>query len=233
MLMTSRPHPYALAVALSAALSGHGAGYTVPVPSPEEVIARHVASRGGIDAWKRIASIRRTYEFGGMTIVGLWSGDRARLDQFTDDRTEVSAIDAKSGWTQRSWEGPAARSIAGAEAQEVRERAALGFELFLVRELGLKVAVAGEETYGRAPVIKLAVETPSGEHLSLLLDAKTYLEVARLRVVNGPDGPEEIVTRMLDYRPEAGILMAHEIGPGYASYKINEAVDPSWFQRPK
>src|SRR5205085_7551220 len=100
-------------------------------------------------------SIRRTYELSGLTIEGLWAGDRARMDQFSDDRNEMSAADGTSGWTRRSWVGPAAQPLTADAVKDVRERAALGFELFLVKELGVKVAVAGEETYARAPVLKL------------------------------------------------------------------------------
>jgi hypothetical protein len=203
------------------------------LPTAAEVIAHHIAARGGGDAWKRITSIRRTYEISGLTIEGLWAGERARMDQFSDERTEVSAVDTTSAWTRRSWEGPAATPLTADAARDVRERAALGFELFLVKELGLKVTVAGEETYARAPVLKLAVDMPIGGRVSVLLDAKSYLEVARLRVVNGPDGAEEIATLIRDHRPEGGILMPHEIGPGYVRYKINETVDPAWFQKPR
>ena len=203
------------------------------VPSADDVIARHIAARGGIEAWQKIKSIRRTYEISGLTIEGLWAGERARMDQFSDERTEVSATDGKSGWTRRSWEGPAAQTMTVEGIKDVRERAALGFELFLVKELGLKVAVSGEEIYARAPVLRLFVDLPAGGRVSILLDAKTYLEVARLRVVNGPDGPDELATLVRDYRPEAGVLMPHEIGPGYVRYKINETVDPAWFQKPR
>lgn len=223
-----------VAVCLAAlAFTGQTGNAVTPGPTTDDVIARHIAARGGLEAWKQIKSIRRTYEVSGLTIAGLWSGDRARMESFSDDRTEVSAADATSGWTQRSWDGPAAQSMTTDAARNVRERAALGFELFLVKELGLKVTVAGEDIYDRAPVLKLSLDMPAGGRVSLLLDAKTYLEVARFRVVSGPDGAEQLTTEMRDYRPEGGILMPHTIGPGYVSYKVNETLDPAWFQKPK
>jgi hypothetical protein len=233
MFMTSGTYLRAAVCFFGFALSGRTAGADRSLWTADEVVARHIAARGGVEAWQKIKSIRRTYEISGLTIEGLWAGDRARMDQFADDRTEVSATDGTSGWTQRSWDGPAGQTMTADAVKDVRERAALGFELFLVKELGLKVAVAGEEIYARAPVLRLSVDLPAGGRVSILLDAKTYLEVARLRVVNGSDGPEELAILVGDYRPEAGILMPHEIGPGYVRYKINEALDPTWFQKPK
>jgi len=71
------------------------------------------------------------------------------------------------------------------------------------------------------------------ERMSLFLDAKTHVEVARARIVNGPDGAEEMVTEMRDYRAEGGTLVAHQIGSGYVTYKINETIDPTWFAKPR
>lgn len=204
-----------------------------PLPTADEIIALHVKARGGLDVWRKLTSIRRVFEIDGLTVAGLWAGDRAWLDQFSEGRTELSATDGKSGWTRWSYDGSGTRDLGVAEVNDVRERAAMGLELFLVKELGLRVTVAGQETFNRAPVIRLSIDTPAGQRLSLLLEAKTYLEVARARNVNGPDGAEEMVTEMRDYRAEGGILMAHQIGSGYVTYTINETIDPAWFAKPR
>lgn len=231
--MTVRASIRAGTLVLALAWSVLPAGARGPLPTADEVVARHLAARGGVEAWKQVKSVRRIYEIGGMTIAGLWAGDRTRMDQFTDDQSEVSATIGDTGWTQRPSDGQAARGLAGAEASDVRERAALGLELLLVRELKLKVAVAGEETLGRTTVIRVSIESPAGRRLSLLLDAKTWLEVARAHTANGPDGAEQLTTEMGDYRPEGGILMPHQIGPGFVRYKINEPIDPGWFEKPR
>jgi hypothetical protein len=37
---------------------------------------------------------------------------------------------------------------------------------------------------------------------------------------------------MQGYRAVGGILLAHEIGPGFVTYKINEPIDAATFQKP-
>jgi hypothetical protein len=207
-------------------------------PTVEEVLSAHVAARGGAEAWRVVTSLVRSQTNQQLTVETAWvraapgQPDRARMDQNSAEYGigETRAFDGQTGWMQ---ETAGLRQLSSVEVQELREDAAGMVELLAAKDLGLQVSMAGADSLDGRPVWKLAVNLRSGRKLMLWLDAKTWLEVGRSKVVTAPDGGAvEIWTALGDYRKVSGVELPHAINNSAATYKINVPLAESYFKKP-
>lgn len=157
--------------------------------------------------------------------------DRVRIDQNSQYRSgETRAFDGVTGWEQGE---SGLRQLSSAEVQELREDAAGMVELLAVKDLGLQVSMAGADSLDGKPVWKLAVSLRSGRKLTLWLDAKTWLEVGRSKLVATPDGATtEVWTTFGDYRKVNGLQLPYAINDAVATYRINVPIADSYFRKP-
>lgn len=80
-------------------------------------------------------------------------------------------------------------------------------------ERGYTFDYAGEVPAGeKKNLLRILVTQRRGTPFSILLDPETYFIVARLEQHSAPSGRNvQIVTRFDDYRPVAGVLIAHRV----------------------
>ncbi len=200
----------------------------------EAIVARHLAARGGQATWDALSSIRRTCRADSFVIAATWAGDSVRLDQFETEggAQESRAASGAGGWTQTA--GHASQPLSGDAIAALKNTAAMGFELFVRRALGVTIALAGEEQVDGRPAHKLTLTHPAAARIDLLLDKETGLEVARVRHIVMPDGAaSESRSRVRDHRAAGGVLFPHAIGLCAAEWAANVDAPASLFARPR
>jgi len=197
-----------LALAALAGLAGGG-------PSPlDDVLARHLAARGGRERLEAVASarVRGMLTLGpGVTSPFLleWRRpDQLRLDVEILGEPAVQAFDGETAWTQ-SGDEPPERLPDSAIAGMRRQADLLGGPLLAPPEAGHRVELLGRlAAPDGADSVALAVELAGGEHLTIHLDPESLLETAQ-RSEQRVDGEAVTVatTTFADYRTVGGLLL--------------------------
>lgn len=183
-------------------------------------IARiHVEAIGGMARVRELAGLRMTGQVtarGASVPVVLLAArpNRIRMETRFPDRTVVQAYDgANPPWELDPAHSAPAEPRALSPAAAERFLADAEFDDPLVRRVEGKATVefAGEtEVRGRRLLRLLVARTPA-ENIFILLDPETYLIAFRVQELARSGRRVEIVTRYDNFRPVAGVLLAHEV----------------------
>ena len=209
------------AVALAAAAVA-GPKATVTSLSAEQIVARNVAARGGLEAWRRV---------GTMVWVGHIQSAHApvasmpfTLEQQRPNKTrfEISALGQKSvrvfdgtqGWKLRAAQNagrPDAQPFAAEELKFARAGEGIDGPLIDSAAKGNLVTLEGLDEIEGHTAYRLEVRLLAGERDRLWIDAKSFLDIRCDRVVDGPGPaglPRKVVTLLYrDYKTFDGLKM--------------------------
>lgn len=162
----------------------------LPLPASamtaEEVIARHVAARGGAEAWARIDSMKISGTFTAFSKSAPFVLQRKRdrrfhIDHVLDDKRVIIGYDGETAWWDNPWRQAGVQRVApGPDLQALISRVDFATPLFDHEQLGYRVGLLGEVEFEGLPVIGLELTRPDGAVETWYLDPQTYLEVARL-----------------------------------------------------
>jgi hypothetical protein len=223
----------------------------LPAESVDELIARHIAARGGYERLMAVQTMRitRTHgTFGGNVPVVVTRQRPALLrveQRLPNGRTVARGVNATAAWdttpdgkvTERSAEAAADTRAIDAD-----------FDGLLVdyRKKGHTVAYAGRDRTGGVDTHKLAVTLSTGAVRTVFLDASTYLERKQVGTLTMPQGQAVPVTLTFgDYREVEGIMMPFAIDEERDAFpvqtiaiyvekvELNVPVDPSAFEPPR
>jgi len=187
-------------------------------PSVDDLVAKSVAARGGDAKVKAIQSIKVTGTMTAptgmqlpLTILVKRPG-LIRTEMNLQGNSFVQAYDGTTAWVVNPMTGSSEPKPSGeSDAKNIRN----GAESFLDGPLvdykakGSKLEFAGKEDVNGSPAYKLKVTTKSGMEMTVYLDSKSYLEVRTTTKVSQMGQEMEVDTYPGDYKPEAGVLMAH------------------------
>jgi hypothetical protein len=198
-------------------LASHaGAAETV-----DEVVARHIAARGGAKKILAIQSLRMTGRAAsGPGKVALVSRQvkrpgRLRNEVAFQGITGVYVWDGTRGFEVAPFNGNMDLGALSPENAQLAEQQA-DFDGPLVdwKTKGHSVELAGREKVGDRELLKLVVTLKSGAVLKLYLDPKTYL-LARTESTRSYRGHDvEVETLLGDYRKVGGVYFPHSIESG-------------------
>ncbi len=219
----------------------------------DEIVARHVEARGGMEQIRAIRSLRLTGKvlFGGgdFSLEAAWGRAAVRPGQLREEvtlqgLTAVDAWDGKDAWSVQPFGGR--RDPERISADEARARAQeADFEGPLVgwREKGHTVEYLGTEDVDGTAAHKLRVTLKDGDVVTLYLDPDLFLTIreARKRIVRGTEQLQE--SDFGSYEPVAGVLFPFSIESGppnrprQAKLTIERAeanveIDPALFRFP-
>jgi len=234
-----------LAAALLAAAPAF-AGETV-----DEVVAKNLEARGGVERLTSIQSVRMigTLTLGPGTQAGISMEFRrpkmVRTEYTIQGKTAVQAFDGRVAWQVMPFSGKTeAEVMTGDDRASMEEQADVEGELVEWKAKGLAVELLGRESPGGVDAWKLRITRKSGAVKTMWLDAATYLEVREEseRTVQGK--PVVWVTTLSDYRDVGGrkVPFVTESRPkeGAGSQKITLAtvefdvpIDPALFRMPE
>lgn len=246
-------------VAVAAIAIGLAAGAYALVPargrrlSVEEIVARNVAARGGLDAWRKTET---------MVWVGHIESARApvsslqfELAQKRPNKTHlqinalgdksVRAFDGVHGWKARSTRGrPEVQPYTPQESKFAQAGHGIDGPLIDHAAKGNSVSLAGVDEVQGHKAYHLIVRLAQGGEEEVWVDTGTYLEVRYDRTAEGPGGaPRRVSTLYDDYRSVEGLripfLLETGGGPGAPPDKmrietvvLNAPLDDSRFGNP-
>ncbi len=185
----------------------------------DEIVARHIAARGGQDKLAAIQTVKltRTVASGiGTTLRVIVYKKRPALMRVEQGPAQPGAamtprgINADAVWDMAQGKIVPRQPQLAAEAREVDG----DFDGMLVgwREKGHSVAFAGRETLPGGETLKLTVTLKSGLVRTVYLDAKTFLDRRHTGVLNLPNGRRFDITIDFDnWRDVDGVKFPFDI----------------------
>lgn len=206
------------------ALGGWGAWAAEPAPlTVEQILARHVEARGGLEKIRALRSLRRTGHvvFPGMkidmSVVELRARPgRVRVENVLHGLTSIDAWDGKVAWKVRPFNGRKDPERTSAdEAKALRLTADLDGPLVEPRSKGHSVTLLGIEELDGTPCYKLRVDLKWGDQLFSYVDPESFMVLRELQrtVIRGAEQFSEVDYG--DYEKVAGVYvpMLEESGP--------------------
>lgn len=210
----------------------------------DEVIARNLAAKGGMDRIQQVNSLRQTAEFtvqglsGTMTILTM-RPNLMRQELDLGGQKIASGFDGETPWMVNPASGSSqAIVMQGPQADMVRRQASFDGPLVDYKEKGIKAELLAPEA-GGAATHHLRLTHPDGQVQHLYLDPDTFLET-RI-VTEAPEGTVE--QRLSDFREVEGLTMPFMVEvimagqPGgtlkVTKVEINPSLDVSMFRIPR
>jgi outer membrane lipoprotein-sorting protein len=179
----------------------------------DEVIAKSVEARGGLDKVKAVQSLRWTgkMEFGpGIEAPGVYvqkRPDLARLDFTLQGLTATQAYDGKSAWAIMPFTGKKdPEAMTEDDTKQMQEDADIDGPLVEYKAKGHQVELLGKEQIEGTDSYKLKLTHKNGNVKLIYLDADSGLEIKEVskRMVRGTE--QETETSFSDYREVNGLM---------------------------
>jgi outer membrane lipoprotein-sorting protein len=183
-------------------------------PTVDELIAKNVKARGGMDKLKAVNSIRihgRMVMAQGMEAPFTMMQKRPKMTrtEFTlQGMTGMQVYDGKNAWMVMPFMGKKDPEAMPAEqAQMLDEQADMDGPLVDYKEKGNKVELLGKEQVEGADAYKLKITLKNGQERIVYLDAESGLEVKTeaKRTVRGSEVEGE--SYLSDYKEVNGLMM--------------------------
>jgi outer membrane lipoprotein-sorting protein len=206
-------------------LPGLGFALVLCVPASaetvDELIAKNVAAKGGLDRIKAVQSLRLT---GKMTVgpgmeapatIELKRPNKMRLDLTYQGMSLVQAFDGKAGWQIIPFQGnPNPEPMSPEDLQDAEENADMDGPLVDYKAKGHEVELVGKEKVEGTDTYKIKVTRKTGKLEYIYLDAESYLEIKgeSKRMVRGTE--QEAEQTIGDYKEVGGILYPHALEGG-------------------
>ncbi len=217
----------------------------------EQVIARNIEARGGLDKLKAIKSLRLTGKLAvaqsleAPVVVELKRPASFRMEYTLQGLTGVSAYDGKTGWRIMPLLGNKdAEPMSEEELKLAAEQADIDGPLVDYKHKGNTVELVGKESADGAPAYKLKVKLKNGGLRTIYLDADSFLEIkTESKVTIG--GTERAGESSLgDYKEVDGLMFACSVEAGekgsamkqkmtFEKIEVNPTIDDARFKMPE
>ncbi len=179
----------------------------------DEVIAKNVQARGGMDKIKSVQTIRSsgTMTMGpGMEAPGSLiqkRPDMARLEFTVQGLTAVQAYDGKDAWQIMPFTGKKdPETMSADDKKDLEENADIDGPLVDYKSKGNKVELLGKDKLEGTDAYKLKATLKNGDVVTIYLDADSFLEIKEQvkRSVRGTE--QEVETALGDYKEVNGLM---------------------------
>lgn len=216
----------------------------------DEIIAKNVQARGGMDKLKAVQSIKSTATMAmgpGMEAPGLLiqkRGNLARLEFTIQGLTAVQAYDGKNAWQIMPFMGKKDPELMSSdEAKEVEEMADIDGPLVDYKTKGNQVELLGKDKIEGTDAYKMKVSLKNGDVQTFYIDADSFLEIKE-ETKRNVRGTEQVVESSIgDYKEVNGIVLPFAIESGVKGsnekqkltinkIEINVPADDSIFKMP-
>jgi len=216
----------------------------------DEIIAKNIQARGGLDKLKSVQTIKATATMAmgpGMEAPGMLiqkRGNLARLEFTVQGLTAVQAYDGKNAWQIMPFTGKKDPELMPAdEAKEIEETADVDGPLVDYKSKGHQVELLGKEKVEGTDAYKLKVSLKNGDVLTVYIDADSFLTIKEetKRTVRGT---EQVVEQSIgDYKDVNGLIIPFAMESGVkgsqerekltiTKIELNVPADDSIFKMP-
>jgi hypothetical protein len=187
-------------------------------PSVDDLIAKSIEARGGLEKMKAVQSIRMT---GKMTmgqgmeapmVLEMKRPKSMRMEFTFQGMTGVQAYDGKAGWALMPFGGKKDPEPMSAEdLQEADENADMDGPLVDYKSKGYTVELVDKEKVEGSDAYKIKVNMKNGNVRYIYLDADTMLEIKSegKRMVRGSE--VEFESTVGDYKEVGGLMIPYSI----------------------
>jgi outer membrane lipoprotein-sorting protein len=216
----------------------------------DEIVAKTVEARGGMDKLKSVKSIKSTgkMELGpGMEAPGvMWQmrPDMVRLEFTLQGMTAVQAYDGASAWMIMPFTGKKdPEAMTADDTKELQEDADIDGPLVDYKSKGNTVELLGKDKLEGTDAYKVKVTLKNGDIKTIYLDSDSYLEIKEegKRTVRGSE--QEFESSLSDYREVNGIMFPFAVESGVKGsqqkqkltidkIELNVPVEPATFKMP-
>ncbi len=219
-----------LLVPIQAPSSAAAADLTV-----DEVIAKHIEARGGLDAWGKIASLKATGSFTGFSKVSPFTLHRERggaaprrganasesflganakyhFDHVLDGKPITIGYDGETAWWINLWyRVPWAQKIVGHDLKVFMQDVDFESPFFHYQDKGYQVELLGDGELDGQKALKLRLTRTDESVETWYLDPETYLELGY--DAEGSDFGRPMPQRAFfdDFREVDGVIVPHFI----------------------
>jgi outer membrane lipoprotein-sorting protein len=195
-----------------------GALFAVPASAQtaEEIVARNMKAKGGIEKLKSVTTMRTT---GTMTlapgvevpfVMEQKRPNSMRMEITIQGQTVVQAYDGKTGWMLNPMSGRNVPEPMPEDAlRQVDLQADMDGPLVDFKAKGSTAELIGKEKVEGADAYKIKLTLKTGDTLFIYLDADQFLEVkmdAKMKI-RGTD--VDSTTTIGDYKEVGGLMFAH------------------------
>jgi outer membrane lipoprotein-sorting protein len=220
-------------------------------PTAEELAAKNIQARGGLEKIRAVESMRMT---GTMrlgdeslpTLLEIKRPAKTRWEFTLEGQTAVQAYDGTTAWMTMPFAGiTEPQPMSASETADIELQADIDGPLVDSAAKGITIELVGREKVdGDVDAWRLKVKRKSGDTRDLYLDAKTYFQVLAV-TRRSVDGREvEIRSRIGDYRDVSGLMLPHSFEASavgvpetqslkFEKVELNVPIDDSRFTMPK
>jgi outer membrane lipoprotein-sorting protein len=194
----------------------------------EQIVDKSVEVRGGLEAWRKIATI-------------IWVGHleserspvpslpfrleekrpgKSRFEITEPSQRSLRVFDGTSGWKMRLGQDgrPDVKRFTAQEIRFAREASGLQGPLIDFRAKGSTVELQGKDLVDGRNCYRIGVRLATGEQQTVWVDAASYLETRYDRTAYGPTGPKGTVSvHYRDYKEIEGLALPSVLEIGGAA----------------
>jgi len=216
----------------------------------DEIIAKNVQARGGMDKIKSVKTVKSTATMsmgGGMEAPGSMiqkRPDMARLEFTIQGLTAIQAYDGKNAWQVMPFMGKKDAELMSADdKKDIEENADIDGPLVDYKSKGNKVELLGKEKVEGTDAYKLKVTLKNGDVINDYIDADSFLEIKQetKRMIRGSE--QEIESTLGDYKEVEGLMYPFAMENGIkggtekekltiSKIELNVPVDDAMFKMP-
>ena len=212
----------AISLWLVAAGLGPGRVWAAELSAPE-IVARNVAARGGLEAWRKVETMVWTGHIESAHAPAATMQFKLEMKRPNKTRLQINALGQKSlrvfdgvhGWKAR----PAARAeqepYTPQELKSAKAGHGIDGPLIDYAAKGNSVTLESVDEIAGRKTYHLNVHLAKGGNEHVWVDADTYLDVRYDRIAEGPSGtPRRVSTTYDDYRTVEGLQIPFLITTG-------------------
>jgi outer membrane lipoprotein-sorting protein len=197
------------------AIVGIGAASGAAAQTADELIAKNVEARGGLEKLRAISSMRLTgtLSIGDAkmpSVLEVKRPNKTRWEFTLDGQTAVQAYDGTTAWAVAPFAGkPDPEPMSAEDRKDLELQADMDGPLVDYSAKGHKVEVMGLEKIGGRDAWRLKVTLSNGEVRDVYLDLKTHFQIVTVarRIVNGRS--VEIESELGDYRQVVNVMLPY------------------------
>ena len=211
----------------------------------EEIVTKHIDAIGGIDAWRKITSIRLEgtllVQGAEVSIVGTVLHQKgSRQDISFAGMSGYRILTTTAGWNFMPFQGQTEpEPLTEEDIKEGQSDLDAQDELVDYKEKGTTVELAGKDDVDGTECFKLLITYKSGATKTLFIDPKSYLIIRQISKVKANGQEMDDITNFSNYQklPE-GIWVAMSVGMSIGEFnltkvEVNVPVDEAIFKLPK